>query len=81
VGQETFLADRAEHPELADMHEDFWLMDDDVAIRMVYDDEGHFLHPEHIDDVKRYLTIRDTAMKYADPLNDFMAQRNVKLTI
>ena len=43
VGQETFLADRAEHAELVDMHEDFWLMDDDAMVRMVYDDVGHFL--------------------------------------
>ncbi len=80
VGQETLLADRAEHAELADMHEDFWLMDDDVAVRMVYDDVGHFLRPERIADTKPYVALREMAMKCAEPLDDFIARRNPKLT-
>jgi hypothetical protein len=81
AGVETFLADRAEHPELQHLHEDFWLMDNDVAVRMVYDEEGHFLRPEPIDDVAPYLVVRDTAMKCTEPLDDFLVRRNPKLTI
>lgn len=79
VGQETFIADRAEHAELKDLHEDFWLMDDEIAVRMVYDDEGHFLRPEPTDDVAPYLVMKDTAMRCAEPLNDFLARRNPEL--
>ena len=81
VGQEIFLADRAEHLVLEDMHEDFWLMDDDVAVRMVYDKEGHFLRPERIDDATPYVTLRETAMRCAEPMDEFIARRNPKLTI
>ena len=79
VGQETFIADRAEHPELVDMHEDFWLIDDETAVRMVYDDKGHFLRPEAVDDVRPYRTMRDIAMQSAEPLDDFIARRNPNL--
>jgi uncharacterized protein DUF6879 len=81
MGQETFLADRAEHSELADMHEDFWLMDDDVAVRMVYDEVGHFLRPERIANVKPCVELREIAMKCAEPLDDFISRRNPKLTV
>ncbi|MFE0020705.1 DUF6879 family protein [Amycolatopsis sp. NPDC059021] len=80
-GIETYLVDRHEHEELQDLHEDFWLMDDEIAVRMVYDDEGHFLHPERTDDVGPYLKMRDTALRHAVPLNDYLAARDVKLTI
>lgn len=80
VGEETHIADRAEHPELVDMHEDFWLMDDEIAVRMVYDAEGYFLRPEPVDDVRPYLVMKDTALRCAEPLDDFIARRNPKLT-
>jgi hypothetical protein len=79
VGQETFIADRAEHDELRDLHEDFWLVDGEVAVRMVYDDEGHFLRPEPIEDVRPYLAVRDTAMQCAAPLMEYLAQREPEL--
>jgi uncharacterized protein DUF6879 len=81
AGEEIHIADRAEYSELEDMHEDFWLIDDEVAVCMVYDDEGHFLQPEPIDDVKPYLAIRDTALRCAEPLDEFIARRKPQLTI
>jgi hypothetical protein len=72
AGEEIFVADRAWHADLADLHEDFWLYDSEVAVRMVYDDEGHFLHPEQRDDVQRYLDIRDLAHSHAIPLLDYL---------
>lgn len=80
AGQETFLADRAEHAELADLHQDFWLLDDEIAVRMIYDEEGHYLHPERDDDVDKYRRIRDVALRCAEPLETFLKRRNPKLT-
>jgi hypothetical protein len=71
VGQETFVANRAWHAELSDLHEDFWIYDS-TAVRMVYDEEGHFLHPEQRDDLQRYLEMRDRALRHAIPLADYL---------
>lgn len=81
VGEEIHIADREEQPELTGMHEDFWLIDDEIAVRMVYDDEGHFLRPEPIDDTTPYLIIRDTAMRCAEPLDEFISRRKPQLAI
>jgi hypothetical protein len=72
AGEQVFIADRAWHADLADLHEDFWLYDSSIAIRMVYDDEGHHLYPEQRDDVQRYLDIRDLAHSHAMPLLDYL---------
>jgi len=80
IGEEINIADRHRHAGLQDLHEDFWLMDDEVAVRMVYDEEGHFLHPEPIDDVAPYLHVRDVAMRCAEPLDDYLARNQVQLT-
>lgn len=80
AGQETFVADRAEHAELADLRDDFWLFDDGVAVRMIYDNEGHFLRAERAEDVAAYREIRDTAMRCSEPLENYLERRNPKLT-
>lgn len=80
AGQETFVADRAEHIELADMRDDFWLFDDEIAVRMIYDDEGHSLRPERADDVAAYRSIRDIALRCAEPLVSYLERREPKLT-
>lgn len=58
AGEEVFIANRAWHPDLANLHEDFWLYDHSMVVRMIYDDEGHLLHPERGDDLPRYLEVR-----------------------
>jgi hypothetical protein len=80
AGQQTYVADRRDHEQLADLQEDFWLLDDRTAVRMVYDDDGHFVHPEPVDDVTRYVRMRDTAMACAEPLPDYLARTQVRLT-
>lgn len=80
AGEEINIADRDAHPDLAGLYEDFWLMDDQVAVRMVYDDEGHFLHPELIDDAAPYVGVRDIAMRHAEPLNDYLERKKPELT-
>lgn len=71
AGQETFVANRAWHAELADLHEDFWIFDS-IVVRMVYDEEGHFLFPEQRDDLHNYLSLRDRALRHAVPLGDYL---------
>lgn len=80
AGQETFVADRAEHSELAEMHEEFWLYDDEIAVRMVYDDEGHFLRPEKAADIDACRAMRDIALRCSEPLESYLARREPKLT-
>ncbi len=77
VGSEVYVVDRDDHADLADLHEDFWLFDDEIAVRMIYDDEGHFLYPELIDDIERYREIRDTALRHSERLADYLARKNL----
>jgi len=79
IGEEINIADRRDHNELRDLHEDFWLIDDEVVVRMVYDAEGHFLHPEGVAEVAPYVEIRDIAMRCAEPLDDYLARNQLQL--
>lgn len=75
AGEDVYIANRAWHADLADLHEDFWLYDHSIVVRMVYDEEGHFLYPERNDaNLPRYLEIRDRAMRHAVPLADYLRE-------
>lgn len=74
VGNDIRVADRDTHPDLAGMHEDFWMYDDETVVRMFYDDEGRFLYPELAEDIEPYRALRDTAMRHSEPLLDYMAR-------
>jgi hypothetical protein len=67
VASEIYVVDRDTHPDLADLHEDFWLFDDEIGVRMFYDDEGNFLYPEPIDDIELDREMRDIALRHAEP--------------
>lgn len=75
AGEEIYVVDRDSHADLAELHEDFWLYDDEIAVRMVYDGEGHFLGPEPVEDLGRYREMRDAAMRHAELLNDYLARK------
>lgn len=77
VGQEIYLVDRDDDAALADLHEDFWLYDDEIAVRMVYDDDGRFLRPERVEDIEPYREMRDITLRHAEPLNDYFARNNL----
>lgn len=79
AGEGIHVADRAWSPELDDLHEDFWLFDDEIAIRMVYDDEGHFIRPEEIGDLQRYREIRDRTLRHTIELNEYLRTREPRL--
>ncbi|MGQ0718267.1 MAG: DUF6879 family protein [Pseudonocardiales bacterium] len=77
VGSEVYVVDRDTHSDLAALHEDFWLYDDEIGVRMFYDDEGHFLYPELIDDLEPYRHMRDTSLRRAETLTDYLARKNL----
>ncbi|MDX3661298.1 hypothetical protein PV646_28670 [Streptomyces sp. ID05-26A] len=79
AGEEVFVADRSSSPELEDLREDFWVVDDVTVIRMVYDAEGRFVRPELPDDTTPYLEMRSIALRHSDPLSDFLARREPRL--
>lgn len=80
AGEEIHIAERDAHPDLALLREDFWLIDDETAVRMVYARDGRFLHPELVADVAPYLQARDTALRHAEPLDAYLARTKVRLT-
>lgn len=79
AGEDVYVADRTWSDELAGMDQDFWVFDDRIVVRMIYDDEGNFLHPEQASDVDRYLRIRSIAARHAVPLNDYLARIEPRL--
>lgn len=72
AGENISVADRAWSADLADLHEDFWLVDDEVVVKMIYDDEGHFLRPELAEDVAPYLEMRDRSLRHAITLDEYL---------
>lgn len=75
AGEEIYIVDRHAHPNLDELREDFWLIDDDIPIRMVYDDEGHFIKPERMQHAAPYLKMRDIALQHAQTLDDHMSRK------
>jgi hypothetical protein len=79
AGEDIFVADRGWSTELAELTEDFWIFDHQTAIRMIYDDEGHFVRPELATDTARYLGLRSIAIRHAVALADFLADNEPRL--
>lgn len=79
AGEQVFVADRSDSPELEQLREDFWVIDDTTVIRMIYDNEGRFLRPEFPDETAPYLEMRSIALRHSDPLSDFLARREPRL--
>ncbi len=81
AGEQIYLADRGSHPDLELLREDFWLVDDATAVRMIYDVQGQFEQPELIEDVRPYLGKRDTVVRHAEPLDEYVAGRGFEITV
>lgn len=75
AGEEILAADRDSHPDLAGLHEDFWLFDDRDLVALSYDDDGRWLgvDPRPASDLDRYRHMRDTALRHAVPLEEYLA--------
>lgn len=79
AGETIYIADRAWSPTLDDLCEDFWMFDHTV-IRMIYDEEGHFLRPEIAKAERQYERMRVLALRYAVPLHEFLVEHEPRLT-
>lgn len=80
TGEDIRIAERAAHPDLAGLDEDFWLFDAETdgtyAVLMHYDEEGHFLGFDHTTDpdtLDRCRAQRDLALEHAVALNIYLA--------
>jgi len=80
AGQDTRIVDLDDHPELATLHEDFWLLDGDepdaLAVLMRYDPDGRFLGAWRTDDppvVEACRQQRDVVMAASVPFEEFVA--------
>ncbi|MGQ0773687.1 MAG: DUF6879 family protein [Pseudonocardiales bacterium] len=75
AGEDVHLADRGAHPELAALHQDFWLFDaetpDSFAMLMHYDTASHLVDVELTEDpyiIERCKRERDLAAAWSVPL-------------
>lgn len=80
AGEEILLADRAWHPDLAELTQDFALFDAETthpcAVWMHYDASGkpgEYDYTEDPADVARCIRLRDVALAHAVPLEKFRA--------
>lgn len=75
AGEDVRILDQAErpHPAALDVDHDFWLLDDQVIVRMHYDEHGRFLGAEVLDgtELPRYRATRDTALEAAEPFTSY----------
>jgi Family of unknown function (DUF6879) len=80
AGQDTRIVDLDVHPDLAMLHEDFWLIDGDeptaLAVLMRYDPEGRFLGAWRTDDpsvLQECRRQRDMVLAASAPLEEYLA--------
>ena len=77
AGEDIRILRRGEHTMPADMiQRDFWLINDDIAVPMAYDDEGRFegasvADPAEVSDLRR---ARDSAWSAAEPFPTWWAR-------
>lgn len=78
AGEDVFILDRVARPvPPVVVNHDFWLLDDEVVIRMHYSGSGEYEAAELIDDahtVVRYMVARDAAMAAAEPFTGWWAR-------
>lgn len=75
AGEEIHLADRAQHPELAALTADFWLLDDARVLLLDYDPRGMFLGRREVTDpasVADYRRQQALSRRCSVPLEAFL---------
>jgi hypothetical protein len=76
AGEDVRIAEADQHPELARLDQDFWLLDDELVLVLDYDPEGRFLglnptrDPTVLSMCRRR---RDFAVAHSVPLADYLA--------
>lgn len=80
AGAEYYLVDRDSHPDLAGLTEDFWMYDEQRVAAMHYDELERFIGAtEPSEPIETYIARRDLAMKYAVPLEQWMAEHRDRM--
>lgn len=74
AGEEITVVNRAWSAELFGLVEDFWLIDDEIVVRMVYDERGHFVRPEVGVDLPSYLEIKSIVLGHGIDLMDYLRE-------
>ncbi len=75
AGEDIRIADADQHPELATLSTDFWLLDNERVLVMAYDDDGRFINampttnPTVVPACRRF---RDLAIACSVPLQEFL---------
>lgn len=75
AGEEVRITDLNEHPELAGLGPDFWLLDNELALVMDYDDQGRFLDLNRTENptvVRACRQMRHLAIACSVPLQEFL---------
>lgn len=60
---------------------DYWLYDERRSAVMTYDERGDFLHVEFTEDpdtIARHIQWRDTALRAATPVHDYLPRHNLE---
>lgn len=75
AGDDTRILDLSKHavPIAASKWDDFWLVDDATALRMLYTDSGQFIGAELTDpdEIEDYRQTRDVLWQSAEPFADW----------
>jgi hypothetical protein len=80
AGEGIYVVDRDAHPGLADLVEDYWMLDERLVVRMPFDQAGRplgLLDPE--EPIAAYVARRDLVMAHATPLDAWLAAHQEKL--
>jgi hypothetical protein len=72
AGDDTRILDVAAHPLQAWIDHDFWLIDDQIPVRMHYDETGQFTGAEVVESrLPTYRVARDVAWTFAEPFEQW----------
>lgn len=74
AGEVIHVADRTSDHELDDLHDDFWLIDDNIGITMTYDGDGRFLDLRRVDDVEALLDMRSRGLRRGIELTEYLTR-------
>jgi len=79
AGENIRVVNRSWNAQLNQLREDFWLIDDEIAVRMIYDEEGHFIRPELGTGVERYADLKSLAQRHSVDLVEYLRQWEPRL--
>lgn len=86
AGAKIFILERTKFDKLflfPNPINDFWMFDNQKVLEFIYDQEGHFLKENLIEEQNRrdqYLTLKEKVLTVATPLTDWLKNNPEKLT-